>query len=267
MPRETPLKPRTRPRGRRRGCLPLVAQRFSGSTVEFCPAAAQPWPGRAPGRLFPAEPAWLHRPAALNKRLGLQVRWLFFILFFFFFSENNCKPLFRENFFSLLPPSGPPDHYLLPLASDWHASRTEELPPAFSIIYLFIYLISLYFHCTFRLQLPKLFDLPRCLLTRKKTQALSAGSSAHTWAPWRASMLLPNLVTQRARGGNRGGMKGAAGGASKAPPPRPTPALPLYRGRRRRTPLRTRECPVSPAPLTAPGGVAIGTPGPPSQLP
>lgn len=52
----------------------------------------------------------------------------------------------------------------------------------------------------------------------------------------------------KSSGGDRGGMKGAAGGTSKAPPPRPTPARPYIRGRRRRTALRTPECPVCPSP-------------------
>lgn len=139
--------------------------------------------------------------------------------------------------------------------------RRNFFPPS-SIIYLFICLILLYFHGTFRLQLPKVFDLPRCLLTRKKTPALSAGSSAHTWAPWRASMLLPNLVTQRARGGGPAGdergrrrdIKGAAA------PPHCRPSL--YRGRRRQTRFARESVLCSPAPLFAPGRVVIGTPLP-----
>lgn len=91
--------------GGRRGFLPLFA-RSSGSMKELCPGAAQPWPGRAPGRavrrLFPAEPPWPHSLAASNKRIGLLVPWLVFIIFSFSFQKTTATP-FARIFFP--PPS------------------------------------------------------------------------------------------------------------------------------------------------------------------
>lgn len=197
----------------------------------------------------------------LNKSVGVWFCWFFFS---FPSQKITATPLVKIFTFPLpeksssFPPV-PPHHVrsvplLSPMPPGWHASRAEGF-------YIFFYYFLFYFHRTFRLQLPKLFDLPRCLLTRKKTLARSAGSSAHTWAPWRASMLLPNLVTQRARGGRGGGMKGAAGGTSKPLPPRPAPALPYIGGAGggRRFPCECVSPP--PAPLISPWGASsLGAP-------
>lgn len=215
--------------GGRRGFWPLFA-RLSGGTKEFLPRSWTRCRAAFPGgaRLAPQPGGFKQKAWSAGSLVG------FYFISFFSFQKTTPTP-FCENISPPPPPSrrSPRPPCAPPAPPCLRLARVQDggilFSPSLFYYYLFIYFILLYFHCTFRLQLPELFDLPRCLLTRKKTPALSAGSSAHTWAPWRSSMLLPNLVTQRARGGTGGGMKGAAGGTSKAPPPRPAPALP-YKG-------------------------------------
>lgn len=119
--------PPSRPLGREKGFLSLFA-RFSGSTGGVLPrgriALARPRcrAGLPGGARLAAQPGGF-------KQKGWSVgSFLFF--FFFLFREQLQPPFARILFF--LPPAGPPDHCvlpLLPLASDWHASRTEEFPP------------------------------------------------------------------------------------------------------------------------------------------
>lgn len=70
--------------------------------------------------------------------------------------------------------------------------------------------------------------------------------------------------TKSSARGELRGMKGAAGGTSKAPPPRPAPALPYIGAAAggRRSARQSVLC--SPAGLIAPGGALTGTPVPPS---
>lgn len=81
------------------------------------------------------------------KQKGWSLGSLVGFYYFFFSFQKTTATLFWENFFFPLPPPGPLDHCvlaLLPLVSDWHASRTEEF-----FFPLFYYLFICLFNLTF----------------------------------------------------------------------------------------------------------------------
>lgn len=132
--------------GGRRGFLPLFA-RLSGRMKEFCPAAAQPWPGRAPGRavgrLFPAESTWLHSGFKQKGRSVGSLVGFYFFYFFYFLQKTTATP-FCENIFLSPPlPPVPPNTMCfpwspLPLTDTRPGRRNFFSSPFLLFIYLFI---------------------------------------------------------------------------------------------------------------------------------
>lgn len=123
-------------------------------------------------------------------------------------------------------------------------------------------LFNCYFQVAFQIQLPKLFDLSLCLLTRKRTFACSAGRSEHTW---KNLARLPALAkfshTKRPARGSEGederDSRRDFKGSPCPAPARPITPPPAYIRRGCRGGLSHANCSVASSPFFLPSPLSL----------
>lgn len=123
----------------------LFVRQYKG---DFPPGPRSPGPqGRAVGRLFQAQPAWLQSPAVLNKRVGVWV-----CGYCFFVSKNNCNPpLQKYLFFSSRGKPAPSPLSLHTMCAALPSSRPclrAGMRPGRRIFFFFFFAIIFYFIST-----------------------------------------------------------------------------------------------------------------------